>query len=117
MMTNRAGIPDELKSPGYREHFSFSLHWESQNKDVAICTYIVNTKSKGKKSVILLSSMRPYFAKTHDDGKEKPQIYKLWLMGVNLGVLLWIMGVNLGVLLWIMYVYFLHILILMALRY
>ena len=53
-MTNCAGIPDELKN---RENFSFSLHWESQNEDIAICTYIVNTKSKDKKSVILLSSI------------------------------------------------------------
>ena len=78
MMKNRAGIPDELKLPGNRDNFSFSLHWESEKKDIAICTYIVNTKSKGKKSVILLSSMRPCFGKTCDDGKEKPQIYKLY---------------------------------------
>ena len=78
MMKNRAGIPDELKLPGNRGNFSFFLHWESEKKDIAICTYIINTKSKGKKSVILLSSMRPCFGKTRDDGKEKPQIYKLY---------------------------------------
>ena len=76
MMKNRAGIPDELKLPGNRDNFVFSLHWESEKK--ALCTYIVNTKSKGKKSVILLSSMRPCFGKTCDDGKEKLQIYKLY---------------------------------------
>ena len=77
MMKNRAGIPGEFKLPGNRDNFSFSLHWESEKKDITLCTYIVNTKSKGKKSVILLPSMRPCFGKTRDDGKEKPQIYKL----------------------------------------
>ena len=36
------------------------------------------TKSKGKKNVVVLSNSRPLHAKTIDDGKEKLQIIKFY---------------------------------------
>lgn len=45
---------------------------------IAVCSYVVKTKSKGNKSDILLSTMRPFSRVTQDNGKRKPQIYKFY---------------------------------------
>jgi hypothetical protein len=39
---------------------------------------VVNTKSKGKKNVLVLSSVPPILAITKDDGKQKPAIIKFY---------------------------------------
>lgn len=50
-------------------------HYTKNNydTDVAIYTYKVKAKPKGEKNGIILSSMRQYFRKKKDDGKEKPR--------------------------------------------
>ena len=58
LMTNRIGIPEELKYINDREIFCSTIHWETKYKDIALCSYAVKIKSKGKKSILLLTTMR-----------------------------------------------------------
>ena len=43
-----------------------------------MCTYTTKSKSKGKKNVLVLSTMRPLMGITRDDGKQKPAIIKFY---------------------------------------
>ena len=47
-------------------------------KDLCIFLYTVQTKSKGKKNVVILSTTRPMHSCTKDDNKSKPQIFKFY---------------------------------------
>ena len=78
IQSNRIGIPTELKSVEARENFSSTVHFELPEKKIALCSYNVKTKSKGKKNVLLLTTTRPLAGTTKDDGKCKPAIYKLY---------------------------------------
>ena len=78
LMTNRISIPDEIKAVRHRTMFSTTIHFEEDNKDLALMRYTVKTKSKGKKNVLMFTTMRPCLGITKDDGKEKPAIYKLF---------------------------------------
>ena len=51
-------------------------HYEEKEKGMCITSYTVTTKSKGKKNVVILLTMRPMDAFTKDDDKLKPQIFK-----------------------------------------
>ena len=56
MMTNRIGIPDKIKAVNHRKNFSTTIHFEEENKDLALTSYtVVKTKSKGKKNVLMLN--------------------------------------------------------------
>ena len=44
---------------------------------MALCSYNVKTKSKGKKNVLMLTTIRPLLGITKDD-KKKPALYKLY---------------------------------------
>ena len=78
MNTTRIGIPDELKTATDRDEFSPTCHFESKEKNTCLITYTVKTKSKGKKNVLLLSTVRPMKKKIKDDKKDKPIIYKFY---------------------------------------
>ena len=78
LVTNRIGIPDEVKAVRHRENFSMTVHFEEERKDMALCSYNVKTKSKGKKNVLMLTTMHPLLRITKDDGKNKPALYKLY---------------------------------------
>ena len=45
---------------------------------MVLISYVVNTKSKGKKNVLALTTMRPLLGVTKDDDKVKPAIPKLY---------------------------------------
>ena len=75
--TNRIGIPDELKNTKDRNEFSVTCHLD-ESKKIYLTTYSVRTKSNGKKSVMVLSTMRPLQGVTIDDGKKKPVIIKFY---------------------------------------
>ena len=75
--TNRIGIPDELKNTKDRNEFSVTCHLD-ESKKIYLTTYSVRTKSKGKKNVMVLSTMRPLQGVTIDDGKKKPAIIKFY---------------------------------------
>lgn len=43
-----------------------------------LCVYTTKSKSRGKKNVLVLSTMRPLLGVTRDDAKIKPAIIKLY---------------------------------------
>ena len=77
-MTNRRGILDEINIVTNREDFSQMIHFEEGKKDLALCSYHVKTKSKGKRNVLMLTTMRPMLGITRDDGKKKSALYKFY---------------------------------------
>ena len=74
----RVGIPSELFDTKGKEIFSATCHFEKNNKDLCLTTYTVQTKWKGKKNLMLLSTSRPLHGITKDDQKRKPQILKFY---------------------------------------
>ena len=52
--------------------------WENVLTFFSLQSYVVNTKSSGKKNVLALSSVPPLLGVTMDDGKHKPAILKLY---------------------------------------
>lgn len=78
-MTNRKCIPSEFKDISQREINSYEYLWDkSSNEKISLHSYVVKTKSKGKKNVLVMSSMPPILGTTKDDGKEKPAIIKFY---------------------------------------
>ena len=55
---------------------SAACHFESKEKNLSLNTYTVKARSKGKKNVPLLSTVRPMKKTTKDDKKGKPAINK-----------------------------------------
>ena len=77
IMSNRIGIPAELKQATGREEFSSLMFWEKKKSDLVLSSYVVFI-SKGMKNVLMLSTVQPLKGVTKDDGKKKPAIYKLY---------------------------------------
>ena len=75
---NRKGIPVEIKELANREPLTYECFWEAEENKLSLHSYVVNTKSSGKRNVLLLSTMQPILGTTKDDGKQKPAIYKLY---------------------------------------
>ena len=67
LLTNRIGIPAELKECKTRDVYSTTCHFEKEDKDLCLMSYTVRTKSKGKKNVLILSTMRPLHGVTKDE--------------------------------------------------
>jgi len=78
LVTNRIGLPDELKDAKQREEFESTIHWDKDTGNLALCAYTTKSKSKGKKNVLVLSTMRPLMGITRDDGKLKPAVIKFY---------------------------------------
>ena len=76
--SNRKGVPKELKSFAGREEKSTVSFYEKSSKKLSITSYCVKTKSKGKKNVLVLSSLPVLPKVTLDDNKCKPAIIKLY---------------------------------------
>ena len=72
LVSNRIGLPDDLKNANQRGEFESTMHWEKIEGDLSLCTYTTKSKSKGKKNVLVLSTMRAMMGITRDDGKQKP---------------------------------------------
>ena len=75
--TNRIGQPDEIKQTKDCEEFNVTCHVDSSG-NLYLTSYAVRTKSKGKKNVLVLSTMRPLPGATRDDGYHKRAIIKLY---------------------------------------
>ena len=75
--TNRIGIPDEIKQTKDPEEFSATCHVDSSS-NLYLTSHAVQTKSKGKKNVPILSTMHPLPGAARDDGCHKPAIIKLY---------------------------------------
>ena len=78
LMSNRKGIPKELLSVTDRDTPSYKLLYDCNTQgSVTLHSYVVNTKSRGKKNVLLMSSQPPLLGVTKDE-KKKPAMYKLY---------------------------------------
>ena len=55
LMTNRRGIADEVKI--VTNHKEFSQMIQEGKKDLTLCSYHVKSKSKGKRNVLMLTTM------------------------------------------------------------
>ena len=75
--SNRTGIPPQIKDTKNREDLSTEIFWSDDN-NLVLSSYVVKTKSSGKKNVLLLSTMQPMLGITKDDNKNKPAQYKLY---------------------------------------
>lgn len=78
MMANRKGVPAPCKTTDGREELSYKLWWNTNNRNMSMHSYVVRTKSTGRRNVIMLATMKPILGVTKDDGKKKPGIYKLY---------------------------------------
>ena len=78
MRHNRKGLPKEIKSMEGRESNSSIVYWEKKEQKLTLTTYVVSTKSKGLKNIIVLASTPPLLGQTKDDGKCKPGIIKFY---------------------------------------
>jgi len=78
LQCNRRGIPSEVKDTKERELLSYQCFWESTQNQLVLHSYVVTTKSSGRRNVLLLSTVQPILGVTKDDGKKKPAIYKLY---------------------------------------
>ena len=78
MRHNRKGLPKEISSTKDREHLSSKIWYEKEKGKLSLVSYVVNTKSKGKKNVVLLSSHAVIAGVTKDDDKEKPALIKVY---------------------------------------
>ena len=72
----RVGFHEEVFDTKNRELSSKTCHFEKDKKDLCLSSYTVQTKSKGKKNVVILSTTTPMHSCTKDDNKSKPQIFK-----------------------------------------
>ena len=59
------------------EEFESTLHWEKDDQDLSLCRCTTKSKSKGKKNVLVLSTMGPLLGITRNDGNWKPAKNKL----------------------------------------
>ena len=73
LKSNRVGIPPEIKE---REIDSYEIYWD-ESGNMNISSYVVKT-SFGKRNILMLSTLRPLLGTTKDDGKKKPELYKLY---------------------------------------
>ena len=78
LVSNHVGLPDKLKDASQRDELESTMHWEQEHGNLALCAYTTKSKSKGKKNVLLLSTMRPLFRVTCADRKRQPAIIKFY---------------------------------------
>ena len=78
LVSNRKGLPKEFVKTVGRKEFSYEILWNADNIRVTLHSYVVKAKSTGLRNVLLLSTLEPIIAVTQDDGKQEPQIYKVY---------------------------------------
>ena len=75
--TNRKGVGDVKKMDG-RENNSTLIYWEKDKGTMTMTSYVMNTKSSGKRNVLILATTNPILGVTKDDGKSKPAIINFY---------------------------------------
>lgn len=75
---NRKGVPAYLKETKDKEVLSNEIFWLNGENHMSLSSYTVKTASKGKKNVLMLSTMDIPLGTTIDDGKNKMAHYKLY---------------------------------------
>ena len=75
IMSNRVGIPKEIKDIQNRDDNSYLLFWRSDGL-CNLSSYVSKSK-KGKKNVLVVSTVEPLMGVTKDEVK-KPAVIKLY---------------------------------------
>ena len=70
--TNRKGVGC-LKKMDDRENNSTLIYWEKEKGTMKITSYVVNTKSSGKRNVLVLATANPILGVSKDDRKSNPE--------------------------------------------
>ena len=70
--TNRKGVGC-LKKMDDRENNSTLIYWENEKGTMKMTSYVVNTKSSGKRNVLVLATANPILGVSKDDRKSKPE--------------------------------------------
>ena len=76
LQSNRVRIPPQIKEINHRELLSNETYWEDDGNTI-FESYVVKT-SKGKKNVLILSTVELILGVTKDDDKKKPAVFKLY---------------------------------------
>jgi hypothetical protein len=85
LTAGRKGLPAEFKSTVGREEGDYMVLFEDKGK-MSLHSWVVNTRSAGKKNVMLLTATNPILGKTKDDGKERPALiafYNYAMLGTD----------------------------------
>jgi hypothetical protein len=85
LTANRKGLPGEFKSLVGRQEGDYLVLFEESGK-MSLHSWVVNTKSAGKKNIMLLTTTNPILGKTMDDGKDRPAIiafYNYAMLGTD----------------------------------
>ena len=77
LQSNRKEIPAEIKEIKDRETNSYEIYWEKDNGTLNLHSYVMKTKSSGKRNVFMIVNSATALEATKDDIKNKPAIYKL----------------------------------------
>jgi hypothetical protein len=81
LTANRKGLPEAFKNMAGREEGDYMVLYQENGK-MSLHSWVVNTKSAGKKNVMLLTTTVPIVGKTMDDGKDRPAIISLYNFGM-----------------------------------
>ena len=60
------------------EIWSSEVWWEKQDQKLTLTSYVVKSKSNGKKNIIVLSSMPPLLGTESEGDRKKPAIVKFY---------------------------------------
>ena len=77
IQANQKGIPSELQTFNGRNAGSYEIYWNVPGKQINLNSYTVNTKSSGKRNVLMLSTLTPILG-IAKDFKAKPAPNKLY---------------------------------------
>ena len=76
--TNRKGIPDEIKQIGDKEKNLYKIFWDESDPKLNLHSYVVSTKSSGKRNVLMLFTMKPILGAAKEDPNQNPAVYKFY---------------------------------------
>ena len=89
IQSNRVGLPKEVVQAKNRENLSYEIFWDEANGGIMnLHSYVVITKSKGKKNVLLLSTVETILRTTKGYKANLPasiQLYNFTKGGTDIG--------------------------------
>ena len=77
LVSNRTGLPKEFVKTADGKEFSYEILWNVDDVRMSLHSYVEKTNSTGLYNALLFSTLEPIIAGTQDDGKQKPQTYKV----------------------------------------
>ena len=73
MQSNRRGVGDVASLVGHGE-LSTQVFWKEKDGKMSLTSYVVKTKSAGKRNVLVLSTLPVLLGVTRDDGNRNHQL-------------------------------------------